>query len=155
MLSACSGGAGGAGASAIPGGGSTQSMGHHKVKMEVIAVHPARRPACPSSVIACFALNYGSGPYTEWSACLSTYDCPPTYDIVASASFSKIRTGGAVGRGQIAGSDYYPSPGNPTYQYIAPGRHYAAHARARFYDSTSAYLYYYPSSTGYGTFGIY
>ncbi|MGB8909024.1 MAG: hypothetical protein WCC84_09775, partial [Candidatus Cybelea sp.] len=125
------------------------------VKMEVIAVHPDRRPACPSTVIACFALNYGSGPYTEWSACFSTYDCPPTYDIVASANFTKIRTGGSVGRGQIAGSDYYPSPGNPTYQYIEPGRHYAAHARARFYDNTSAYLYYYPSSTAYGTFGIY
>jgi|HubBroStandDraft_4_1064222.scaffolds.fasta_scaffold00947_4 hypothetical protein len=155
MLSACSGGAGGAGASAIPGGGSTQSMGHHKVKLEAIAVHPARRPACPSTAIACFALNYGSGPYTEWSACLSTYDCPPTYDIVASATFTKYSNGGSVGRGQIAGSDYYPSPGNPTYQYIAPGRRYAAHARARFQDATTAYLYYYPSSTGSGDFGIY
>ena len=65
-----------------------------------------------------------------------------------------IRTGAPVRRGQIAGSDYYPSPGNPTYQYISPGRRYAAHTHARFYDSTSAYLYYYPSTTGYGTFGI-
>lgn len=156
VLSACSGGAGSTGASAIPGSGSgVSSMGHHKVKMQVIAMHVDRRPACPSGVIACFALNYGSGPYTEWSLCYSTYDCPPTYAIVASATFSKIRDGSSVGRGQIAGSDYYPSPGNPTYQYIQPGRRYVAHARARFYDSTSAYLYYFPSSTGYGTFGIY
>jgi hypothetical protein len=156
VLSACSGGAGSTGASAIPGSGSgVSSMGHHKIKMTAIAMHVNRRPACPSNVIACIALNYGSGPYTEWSACFSTYDCPPTYDIVASATFSKIRTGGSVGRGQIAASAYYPSPGNPTYQYIEPGRHYVAHARARFYDSTSAYLYYYPSSTAYGTFGIY
>ncbi|MGB8908791.1 MAG: hypothetical protein WCC84_08590, partial [Candidatus Cybelea sp.] len=65
MLAACSGGA--TSSSAIPsgsGGGGTTAMGHHKVKMEVIAVHPDRRPACPSTVIACFALNYGSGPYT-------------------------------------------------------------------------------------------
>ena len=96
VLSACSGGAGSTGASAIPGSGSgVSSMGHHKIKMTAIAMHVNRRPACPSNVIACFALNYGSGPYTEWSACFSTYDCPPTYDIVASATFSKIRTGGS------------------------------------------------------------
>ncbi|MGA8574161.1 MAG: hypothetical protein WB609_00540 [Candidatus Cybelea sp.] len=160
MLSACSGGAGGgAGASAIPsGGGSTQSMGHHKITPHAVAVHPARRSPCPSSIFAaCFALSTSSsGPYVEWSACFSTYSCPPTYALESFATITKTRTGGPVGRGQIAGQAWYPDPGNPTFQYIAAGRRYVAHTRARFTDATGVYYYYYPSAgTFYATFGIY
>jgi len=123
-----------------------------------IPIHPARCSPCPSSVfLACLGLSTSSfGPCVEWSARFSTGTCPPTCALESFATITKTRAGGSVGRGQIAGQAWYPDPGNPTYQYIAAGRHYSAHARERFTDATGVYDYHFPSAGRfYGAFAIY
>jgi hypothetical protein len=153
VLSACSSGSG---SSTIPGGGSSVApMGHHGISLHAIAMKAdkAKNP-CPSSKYdACFGLNYGSGPYVEWSACYSTYDCPPTYDIVATADLTTPKDKAV--KPKVMTQDWSPSPGNPTYQYITAGSKYKNGSKVRYVDATSACLYYYPSDCGAATFGIY
>ncbi len=157
VLSACSGGAGSS--SSIPSGGSgvsSMAKHHHGIGLKAANLHADSRGPCDATPFpnGCYALNYGSGPYDYWYAC-TTYSCPPTYDIVASSNITHWKTGAPVGHGQIASQQWYPSPGNPTYDYITPGRHYSAHPKARFKNSENVYLYYYPSVTASGTYGIY
>jgi hypothetical protein len=144
VLSACSGGSGSS--SAIPGGAT--AMGHHVAQMHLTAVSPDRKSKnpCPSSkYYFCTDVSpSSSGPYVQWAACTSSSSCPPTYDLVASNTFYN-KPGTKVIKAKNLSSTWYPSPGNPTYEYITDSHYGSSNGKVKVLGETSACYYYYPS----------
>ncbi len=144
VLSACSGGSGSS--SAIPGGAT--AMGHHVAQMHLTTVSPDRKSKnpCPSSkYYFCTDVSpSSSGPYVQWAACISSSSCPPTYDLVARNAFftSQARRYKA----KKLSSTWYPSPGNPTYEYITDVQLWLEQWQSQSSRrDVSACYYYYPS----------
>lgn len=146
VLSACSGGSGSS--SAIPGGSGSTAMGHHVSQMHVTAVNPDHKNPCPSSkYLFCTTVSpSSSGPYVQWSACTSS-SCPPTYDLVATNDF--ITKSGKPVKAKKLSSTWYPSPGNPTYEYITDVSYGSSHGKVKVIGQTAACYYYYPSVCSY------
>ena len=143
VLSACSGGSGSS--SAIPGGAT--AMGHHVAQMHLTAVSPDRKSKnpCPSSkYYFCTDVSpSSSGPYVQWAACTSGGSCPPTYDLVASNAF--FTKSGKPVKAKKLSSTWYPSPGNPTYEYITDVSYGSSNGKVKVVGETAACYYYYPS----------
>lgn len=143
LLSACSSG----GSGSLPGSSQVAApMGHHGARMiKLIAFNPDTK--CPKKkYYLCVDISSSSsGPYVQFSECTSPSSCPPTYDLVASATITTVK--GKSAKKKLSDT-WSPSPGNPTYQYITELKPQKASKKPKFIDAVQACYYYYPSDCG-------